>query len=113
MDTIFLNNLLFIGNHGVGAPERSKPQRFECDIELRQKPREWGDSIKKTYNYMDAHEIARKEFEEQSFKLIESIGENIALGILKNPKIESVSVTIRKLDILKHGVCGVTITRGR
>ncbi len=113
MDTIFLKDLLFIGNHGVGAPERSKPQRLEVDIALTQKPRAWKDDIENTYNYMDAHEIARRHVEEESFKLIESIGESIALEILEDIKIESVSVTIRKLDILQKGVCGVTITRSR
>lgn len=113
MDTIFLHNIVFLGRHGVGAPERSKPQRFELDIEVKQKPRTWKDNIKQTYNYMDAHGIARKYIEETSCRLIETLGENIAQDILKNPIVESVTVTIRKLDILQTGVGGVIITRSR
>lgn len=110
-DTIFLQNLLFIGNHGVGAPERSKPQRLEIDVTLEVVGRDRKDNIKRTYNYMDAHEIVRRHCEEYSYKLIETLAEAVAQDILEDTQVVSASVTVRKLDILKRGVCGVTITR--
>lgn len=113
MDTIFLRDILLNGRHGVGASERSRPQRFQLDIELSQQPVAWKDAISRTYNYMDAYEIARVHCEDRSYKLIETLAEHIALDILKDNKIKEARVSVRKLDILPHGACGVTITRFR
>lgn len=113
MDTIFLEGLVFSGRHGVGAPERAKHQRFGLDIRIEQDPADWQEDISRTYNYMDAHEIACRVVQEQSFKLLETLGERIIGEILKDPIVRSVSVTIRKLDLMPPAVVGVTIIRAR
>ncbi len=111
MDTIFIRGLVFSGKHGVFDEEHARPQRFGIDIEVKQKPADWGEKIKNTYNYMDAREIARVCIEEKSFKLIETLAETICQEILMHPLAESVSVTIRKLDVLPVGEVGVTLVR--
>ncbi len=113
MDTIFLEGLVFSGRHGVGAPERAKHQRFGLDIKIEQKPTEWQEDIQRTYNYMDAREIAQKIVENRSFKLLETLAETISREVMNNPTVQSVSVTIRKLDLMPPAVAGVAITRSR
>lgn len=111
MDTVFIRGLIFSGKHGLEEDERANHQRFSIDIETTQEPRNYEDSIKNTYNYMQAFEIARKAVEEESGKLIETVAERIASQVLEHHVVRSVTVTIRKLDIFVHGVGGVTITR--
>jgi 7,8-dihydroneopterin aldolase/epimerase/oxygenase len=113
MDKIFIKDLVFMGRHGVGARERSQPQRFGVDITIEQEPADWKDNIRNTYNYVKARDIARRYIEEESYKLIETLAENIGKEILAHRLVKSVSVTIRKLDIFADGEGGVTITRNR
>lgn len=113
MDTIFLEGLVFSGRHGVGAPERAKHQRFSLDIRVEQMPGDWQEDIARTYNYMDAKEIAREAVEQHSYKLLETLALSVIGEILKNPIVVSVSVTIRKLDLMPPAVAGVTIARKR
>lgn len=113
MDTIFIRGLIFSGKHGLEDDERANHQRFGIDIETTQEPRAYEDSIKNTYNYMAAYEIARTAVEEESGKLIETVAERIASQVLEHVIIQSVTVTIRKLDIFVHGEGGVTITRSK
>lgn len=113
MDTIFIEGLVFSGRHGVGAPERAKHQRFGIDIRMEQKPADWQEDITRTNDYLDAREIARGIVEERSFKLIETLAEAICIEVLKKPIIESVTVTIRKLDLMPPAMAGVSLARSR
>ncbi len=111
MDIIFIKDLVFMGRHGVGDLERSQPQRFGIDIVIEQEPRDWEDSIKNTYNYVEARDIAKKHIEGTSNKLIETIAEAIAKEVLAHEFVKKVSATVKKLDIFTDGYGGVTITR--
>ncbi len=113
MDTIFIKDLVFMGRHGVGDLERSQPQRFGIDIVIEQESRDWQDSIKNTYNYVEARDIAKRHIEETSNKLIETIAESIAQEVLVHDFVKKVSVTVKKLDIFVDGVGGVTISRSK
>ena len=113
MDTIFIEGLVFSGRHGVGAPERAKHQRLSLDIKVEQNPADWKEDIRNTYDYMEAREIARIHVEEKSFKLLETLSENIINEIFKNPLAQSVTITIRKLDVIPPAAVGITITRIR
>lgn len=100
-----------MGRHGVEAAERREAQRFGVAIEVRQEKANWEEKIRNTYNYMEAHEIARKAIEGESRKLLETLTEGMAQEILKHPLAKSVKVTIRKLDLFAQGESGVTIER--
>lgn len=111
MDTIFIKGLVFMGRHGVYDEEHEKDQRFGVDIEVSQAPRDWEEKIRNTFDYMDAKEIARRFVEEESFKLIETLGEAIAKEILKSPHAQEVRVTVKKLDVVSPAEAGVIIVR--
>lgn len=113
MDTVFLEELVFSGRHGVMEYERTKAQRFGLSIRVEQDPTDWKDTIHNTYDYMDAYTIAQKIVEGESFKLIETLAERIAAEIMKNAKVQSVSITIRKLDLMPPAIAGISITRSR
>jgi dihydroneopterin aldolase len=113
MDTIFITGSVLSGRHGVYDEEREKDQRFQIDIEIKQGERDWQENIANTYNYMDAHAIAREFVENKSFNLIETLGESILNEILKNPLAKSASITIKKLDVIPPAEVGVTLTRSK
>lgn len=113
MDTIFISGLVLMGRHGVYDEEHEKDQRFGIDIEIKQQVRDWEENIGNTYNYMDAHAIAREYVENKSFKLIETLGESILKEILKNLIVKSASITIKKLDVIPPAEVGITLVRSR
>ena len=113
MDTIFIKGLLFWGKHGVYKEEHVQVQRFGVDIEIKQEVWDWDERLDRTYDYMEAREIARRCIEENSYKLIETLGEAIATEILLHPLAQSASVTIKKLDVIPPAEVGVVIVRSK
>jgi dihydroneopterin aldolase len=97
----------------VYAEEHIQTQRFSLDIEIKQEIRDWGENLENTYDYMIAREIARCAVEEKSFKLIETLGEEIAKEILKHPLVGEVLITIKKLDVIAPAEVGVVLRRAK
>lgn len=115
MDRIFIENLSFFGKHGVSEKERSVEQEFLIDVaaEFGTAAAAASDALTDTVNYSDFAAIAREAVEENSFFLIERLGERIARRILEDARIVKVEVTVRKPAVLANGVPGVTIIRIR
>ncbi|OGG60870.1 dihydroneopterin aldolase [Candidatus Kaiserbacteria bacterium RIFCSPHIGHO2_02_FULL_49_16] len=115
MNRIFIEKLVLKGKHGVSDRERESEQEFLIDISAEADAETAGttDNISDTINYKDFADITRKVVEGESFHLVETIAQKIAERILENPKIKTVSVTVRKPQVLPSGVPGVTIIRIR
>ena len=111
MDTVFIKGLIFWGRHGVYKSEHLQVQRFCIDIEVKQEIVDWQEHLPNTYDYMEAREIVERNVEGQSFKLIETLAETIAMEILQNPLVEEVAVTVKKLDVIPPAEVGVTVVR--
>ena len=113
MDTIFVERLVVSGNHGVSDRERATPQKFHIDILAEADTVAAGktDDISDTVNYKDFVDIAKRVVEGPSMHLIETMAQKIADEILKDKRVKSVSVAVRKPRILPSGIPGVTITR--
>ncbi|MDO8552570.1 MAG: dihydroneopterin aldolase [bacterium] len=115
MGRIFIEKLVVKGKHGVSDRERATAQEFhidisvEADTETASKTDEIGDTV----NYKDFVEVARNIVEGESLHLVETIAQRIADGIIKDSKIKTVSVTVRKPQALASGVPGVTIVHKR
>ncbi|HVM31483.1 MAG TPA: dihydroneopterin aldolase [Candidatus Limnocylindrales bacterium] len=118
-DRIFLHGMAFVGRHGVTEDERVEPQQIEVDLEARLDLRAAGagDDLGRTVDYGALFEIARLVVEEHSFRLLEAIAESIAAAALEaHPRIEAVSVTVRKPGVPIEGVleqAGVSVERRR
>jgi len=116
VDKVFIEDLRLSGKHGVAEHERTTTvQEFVLDIaaELDMGSAAKSDDIADTMDYMHFCEIARDVISNNSFYLIERVAETIADRIFENERITSVSISIRKPNLLDNGVPGIAITRTR
>ena len=116
MDTVFIEHLRLKGKHGVYDWEWQKDQEFEFDIaaQVDIAKAAASDKLEDTVCWTYLYKIAKEVIDGPTIYLIERIAEEVAQRILAHePRIASVSVTIRKNEILDEGIPGVTITRTR
>ncbi|MBK1809182.1 2-amino-4-hydroxy-6-hydroxymethyldihydropteridine diphosphokinase [Clostridium sp. YIM B02505] len=99
MDKLYIENLELFANHGVFGEEKSLGQKFIISLELFLSSREaatTGD-LTKSVHYGELCHKLEKEFQKESYDLIETAAEKTAEFILKEYKIlEAVKVTIKK-----------------
>lgn len=99
MDKIYINNLEFIGFHGVFPEEKKLGQKFLVSLELTVDTREAGKTgdLSKSVHYGLVAQDVEKLFLEKSVDLIESCVEEIAEMILKKYElVKEVKVTVKK-----------------
>ena len=115
MDTIFIRDLKLRGKHGVYDDERGREQEFVFDIavDFDTHKAAMSDDIGDTVNYAIFRKIAKEVVEGPSFKLLEKLADVVATKILEDKRIASVTVTVRKTEMYKHCVPGVTVVRER
>lgn len=99
MDKIYINNLEFIGFHGVFPEEKKLGQKFVVSVEMEVDTRiagKTGDLTKSVHYGLVAQDI-EKLFLERSVDLIETCAENIAEMILKKYElVHGVKVIVKK-----------------
>lgn len=84
MDYIHVNEMEFWGYHGVFAEETKLGQRFRVTLSLAVDLQEAGqtDDLENTVNYGEAFTVCRDIVEGEPAKLVETVAERIATGIL-------------------------------
>ncbi|KXG08240.1 Dihydroneopterin aldolase [Anoxybacillus sp. P3H1B] len=84
IDKIYLNAMEFYGYHGAIPEENRLGQRFIVDLVIETDLKKAGESdcLDDTINYAALYEICREIVEEQRFKLIEAVAEQIACHVL-------------------------------
>lgn len=119
MSQVILRGARFTGRHGVLPHERVTPQPFEVDVLL------WADldrastsdDLADTIDYGVVFDIARRQFEERRYRLIERLAGAIADEVMAAaPRAERVEVRVRKPDAPLPGdfeTVEVRITRHR
>ncbi|GFZ31761.1 7,8-dihydroneopterin aldolase [Clostridium zeae] len=99
MDKLYIENLELFANHGVFGEEKSLGQKFVISLELFFNSREaaiTGD-LTKSVHYGELCHKLEKEFQKESYDLIETAAEKTAEFILKEYTIlEAVKVTLKK-----------------
>lgn len=99
MDKIYINNLEFIGFHGVFSEEKKLGQKFLVSLELTVDTREAGKTgdLTKSVHYGLVAQDVEKLFLEKSIDLIETCAENIAEMVLKKYElVKEVKVIVKK-----------------
>lgn len=99
MDKIYINNLEFIGFHGVFPEEKKLGQKFLVSLELTMDTREAGKTgdLTKSVHYGLVAQDVEKLFLEKSIDLIETCAENIAEMVLKKYElVKEVKVIVKK-----------------
>jgi dihydroneopterin aldolase len=115
MDTIFINDLVYAGTHGVHPDERHTRQRFSVSVRLDLDTARAGasDNLSDTHDYAQTRDIVRGIIEGNHCYLIERLARHIADTVLTDMRIHLCRVTIKKLDIWGNGVPGVVVERKR
>ncbi len=115
MDTIFIQNLVYTGTHGVHPEEHYTPQRFSIDVRMDVETEipSLSDKIEDTVDYQNTRDLIRSVIEGEHCHLIEKLGQRIASSILGNPRVHSCEIAIKKLDLWGNGTPGIKIQRAR
>lgn len=113
MDYVHIDGLRISGKHGHYVRERQGVQEFEVSLKVSVDVQKAGktDKLRHSINYAHLKETVEDVFSAAPRYLLETLAENIAKKILKDTRIKEVIVTIKKLQIWKNGIPGVTITR--
>jgi dihydroneopterin aldolase len=98
MDRIALEGMVFSGRHGVRPAERAEPQEFKVDVNVDADLAAPGssDRVEDTVDYRRIYAIAKGVIEGESAKLIETLAQRIADGVLELPRVATVSVRVAK-----------------
>ena len=114
-DKIFIKNLALPCKIGVTQEERSKKQKVIFDIEIFSdlSPAGKTDDIDQTIDYYSIKEKVTNRVAKGQFKLLESLAENVASLILKEPRVSSVTVAVKKEKYAQDPMLGIEIARDR
>lgn len=117
-DRIEVRGLRVFGVHGVHEVERRSSQPFEVDLVMTVDtavPAE-SDNLADTADYGAAVDAAAAVIAGPPHMLLESLAGDIAAAVLEDPKVQDVTVAVRKLrPPLAHDLesAGVRLTRSR
>lgn len=97
---------------GVPEAERAAPQRLEIDIALEGDLRGLGDDLGRTTDYSAVAAWVTEECASREFRLIESLAEHLAAGILRGfPRVAAVRIAVRKFVLPQAKHVGVSLRR--
>lgn len=97
-DTILLAGMRFEGVHGVSEEERLLPQLLEVDLKVTMDlaAAAASDDLADTLDYGRLVEVCRRVVEEGTQRLLEAVAGGIADEVLREPRVRSVTVRVRK-----------------
>ena len=115
-DRIELRGLRALGTHGALPEEQSRAQPFEVDLDIAidlHKPGQ-SDALEDTVDYGALADAVERVITKERFQLLERLAERIADEIRVDRRVESATVTVRKLRppvAVDLSSAAVTITR--
>ncbi|MBN2358501.1 MAG: dihydroneopterin aldolase [Deltaproteobacteria bacterium] len=118
MDRIFVENISFVGHHGVSRKERAIGHQMLVDLVVTCDTRRAGrsDKLAETIDHEVLARIAHQLGTANSFKLLETLADRIASAVLEATPALAVEVRVRKTSPTLPGLpaaTGVTIARSR
>lgn len=98
MDRLLLKNMRVYGYHGVYPAENEIGRYFEIDAELflTFDYAAATDDLQQTVNYGEVFEFIKTKFNENVYKLIETVAVKLAEDILLKFHVEKVIIRVRK-----------------
>ena len=113
MDHLNIDNLSFRAKHGVSAKERRVEQEFAVSVKLGVDTSKASitDELKDAVDYQEVKNIIASVIEGSSRYLVEKLAEEIAARVLKDKRIKTIEITVRKPEVWDNGIPGVTIFR--
>jgi len=108
--TLLVEDLVVFLRIGVGAQERSQPQRVIVTLRAAVAPRvPEADSIDEVIDYgWFANEV--RDLADSETKLLETLAGEIARRLFREPRLQGLEVTLRKPDLFTDlSAVGVTL----
>ncbi|MFB6263410.1 MAG: dihydroneopterin aldolase [Bradymonadaceae bacterium] len=96
---IFVEDLRFVGHHGVHEDERREGRQFRADLRvvIDRRTQRGADAIESTVDYRRLAEIVVEVGEGRSYKLIERLAEQMLDTVFERfPRVERAELTLRK-----------------
>jgi FolB domain-containing protein len=114
-DSVLISELAVLFRVGVPEEERAQPQRLLLNLELTfdVSKAAMADSISETVDYYAVAQRLIRFGEGRSWKLIETLACDAAEMILREFRVQAVSVEVRKFIIPETGHVAVRILRVR
>jgi len=112
-DRIHIEQLEISTRVGVLEEERAVPQRLTVSISLWpcRETRDLGDKIDNTVNYSAVADETKHFVRNQSFNLIETLADRLAMHLLQTFPTQKVTVELRKFPLTDAKYVSVTVTR--
>lgn len=98
-DVVLLHGLRVLGTHGVLPEEQVRAQPFEVDLEVQTDLSAAGasDQLDDTVDYAALVDAVVRVVAGERHALLERVAQRIAETALTDPRVRSVTVTLRKL----------------
>lgn len=117
LDRISLTDYVVAADIGAFEAERGRPQRLRFDIVVEvagqgEAPKDLDDDVDRILSYDRLSEAVAAELSTGRVALLETLADNVAARILREPRAARVILRIRKLD-RGPGELGVEIVRAR
>jgi FolB domain-containing protein len=113
MDYVFIEDLKVKGRQGATREERQVEHFFNLWLKMwfDAHPAGASENLRDALDYRPIRQMIIDLMQNESFHLIEKLGEVICMNILKDKRIMKVELIIRKTDLLTDCVPGICITR--
>ena len=112
-DQIHIEQLEIFARIGVPEEERATPQRLTVSISFWpfREADDLKDKIENAVNYSSVAEETKNFASNQSFNLVETLADRLAVHLLRTFRIQKVTVELRKFPLKNAKYVAVTVTR--
>ena len=112
-DQIHIEQLEISARIGVPEEERAAPQRLTVSISFwpYHAADDLADKIENAINYSSVVEETKNFVRDQSVNLIETLADRLAMHLMKNFRMQKVTIELRKFPFEDANYVSVTVTR--
>jgi len=112
-DRIHIEQLEVSTHIGVPDEERGAPQRLTVSISFwpYREAGDLADKIENAINYSSVVEETKNFVRDQSVNLIETLADRLAMHLLKNFRMQKITIELRKFPFEDANYVSVTVTR--
>ena len=112
-DRIHIEQLEVSTHIGVPDEERGAPQRLTVSISFwpYREAGDLTDKIENAINYSSVVEETKNFVRDQSVNLIETLADRLAMHLLKNFRMQKITIELRKFPFEDANYVSVTVTR--
>ena len=112
-DQIHIEQLELSARIGVPEEERAAPQRLTVSISFwpYHAADDLADKIENAINYSSVVEETKNFVRDQSVNLIETLADRLAMHLLKNFRMQKITIELRKFPFEDANYVSVTVTR--